>query len=158
MTKRQIYKKFTNLSQEKLNAINNKKTYVKKDVRTTVGDGFRNKLMIPDSEIPKCAEFEVKSKIGNIFKNHNILEEYSVRIYKIDPDFSERYEKKIQVDNNGCKCILFRIDIYFSECSLAVQIDEKGLTDRDLIFEEKRQKALEKKIDCKFLRTNTREF
>ena len=30
-------------------------------------DGFRNKLMIPDSEIPKCPEFEVKSKIGKIF-------------------------------------------------------------------------------------------
>ena len=36
MTKRQIYKKFTNLSQEKLNTINNKKTYVKNDVITTV--------------------------------------------------------------------------------------------------------------------------
>ena len=31
-------------------------------------DGFRNKLMIPDSEIPKCSEFEVKSKIGKILK------------------------------------------------------------------------------------------
>ena len=39
-------------------------------------DGFRNKLMIPDSEIPKCPEFEVKSKIGKIFKNHNPFEEY----------------------------------------------------------------------------------
>ena len=56
-------------------------------------DGFRNKLMIPDSEIPKCSEFEVKSKIGKIFENHNFLEEYSVRIYKIDPYFSEHYEK-----------------------------------------------------------------
>ena len=55
-------------------------------------------------------------------------------------------KKKIQVDNNGRKYILFRIDIYFSECSLAVEIDEKGHTDRDLIFEEKRQKALEKKL------------
>ena len=54
--------------------------------------------------------------------------------------------KKIQVDNNGCKYILFRIDIYFSECSLAVEIDEKGHTVRDLIFEEKRQKALEKNL------------
>ena len=36
MTKRQIYKKFTNLSQEELNAKNNKKTYVKNDVMTTV--------------------------------------------------------------------------------------------------------------------------
>ena len=37
--------------------------------------------MISDSEIPKCPEFEVKSKIGKIFKKHNPLEEYSVRIY-----------------------------------------------------------------------------
>ena len=35
MTKRQIYKKFTNLSQEKLNAIN-QKNYVRNDVMTTV--------------------------------------------------------------------------------------------------------------------------
>ena len=63
--------------------------------------------------------------------------------------------KKIQADKNGCKCILFRIDIYFSECFLAVEIDEKGHTDRDLIFEEKRQKALEKKLGCKFIRINT---
>ena len=101
MTKKQIYKKFTNLSQEKLNTINNKKTYVKNDVMTTVIkrcrgektrgiraiDGFRNKSMIPDSEISKCPEFETKSKIGKIFKNHNFLEEYSVRVYIIDPYF-----------------------------------------------------------------------
>ena len=117
-------------------------------------DEFRNKLMIPDSEIPKCPEFEVKSKIGEIFKNHNPLEGYSVRIYKIDPYFYEHYEEKIQIDNNGRKYILFRIDIYFNECSLAVEIDEKGHTDRDLIFEEKRQKALEKKLSCKFTRIN----
>ena len=53
--------------------------------------------------------------------------------------------KKIQVDNDGKKYIMFRIDVYFTEYCLAVEIDEKGHTDRDLIFEEKRQKALEKK-------------
>ena len=100
-------------------------------------------------------DFEVKSKIGKIFKKHNPLEEYSVRIYKIDPYFYECCEKKIQVDNNGCKYILCRTDIYFSECSLAIEIDEKGHTDRDLSFEEKRQKVLEKKLGCKFIRINT---
>ena len=55
-------------------------------------------------------------------------------------------KKKIQVYSNGCKYILFRIDIYFSEYSLAVEIDEKGHTDRDFIFEKKRQKALEKNL------------
>ena len=63
--------------------------------------------------------------------------------------------KKIQVDKNGCKYILFRIDVYFNEFLLAVEIDEKGHTDRDPIFEEKRQKALEKNLGFKFIRINT---
>ena len=63
MTKRQIYKKFTNLSDKKLNTKKNKKTYVRNDVMTTIIkrcrgekkriiraiDGFGKKLMIPDS-------------------------------------------------------------------------------------------------------------
>ena len=63
--------------------------------------------------------------------------------------------KKIQVDENGRKYLLFRIDIYFTEYLLAIEIDEKGHTDISLIFEEKRQKALEKKLGCKFIRINT---
>ena len=45
--------------------------------------------------------------------------------------------KKIQADENGHKYMLFRINIYFSEYFLAVEIDEKEHTDRDIIFEEK---------------------
>ena len=43
-------------------------------------------------------------------------------------------EKKIQVDENGLKYILFRIDFYFIEYLLAVEIDEKGHTSRDFFF------------------------
>ena len=82
---------------------------------------------------------------GKIFKKHNPLEDYSVKIYEIDPYFYDHYEKNIQADKNGCKYILFKIDIYFSECCLAVHIDEIGHTDREIIFEEKRQKPLGKK-------------
>ena len=95
MKKTEIYKKFTNLSEKELNTKNNKNSYVRNAVMTTiikrcrgektrgirVIDGFRKKLMIPDSEIPKCPEFDVKSKIGKIFKKHNPIEEYSVKIY-----------------------------------------------------------------------------
>ena len=63
--------------------------------------------------------------------------------------------KKIQVNENGCENILFRIDVYFSEYLLAVEIDDKGHTDRDLLFEEKIQEALEKKLGCKFITINT---
>ena len=97
-------------------------------------DRFRKKLMIPESEISECPEHEVKSKIGNIFVNERMLEECSVKIYEIDPYFCKHYKEKIQVDENGCKYILFRIDVYFTEYLLAVEIDEKGHTDRDLIF------------------------
>ena len=102
--------------------------------------------MISESEIPECPEHEVNSKIGNIFVNEKILEEYSVEIYKIDHYFCEQYKEKIQVDKNGCKYILFRIDVYFTEYILAAEIDEKKHVDKDLIFEEKRQKVLGKKI------------
>ena len=51
--------------------------------------------------------------------------------------------------------MLFRIDVSFNKFLLAVEIDEKVHTDRDLIFEEKTQKALEKKLGCEFIRTNT---
>ena len=100
--------------------------------------------MIPDSEITECPEHKVKSKIGNIFVNQKILEEYSVKIYKIDPYFYEHYKEKIQVDKSGREYILFRVDVYFIKYLLAVEIDEKGYTDRDLILEEKRQEALKK--------------
>ena len=36
MTKRQIYKKFTNLSEKELNTKNNKKAYVRNDLMTTI--------------------------------------------------------------------------------------------------------------------------
>ena len=71
-------------------------------------DGFRNILLILDSEISKCLEFEVKSKIGKIFKKHNPLEEYSVKIYEIDPYFYEHYEKKYKLIKMG-------VNIYYLE-------------------------------------------
>ena len=49
---------------------------------------------------------------------------------------------------------MFRIDIYFTKYCLAVEIDEKGHTDRDLELEKKRQEALEKKLNCTFIRIN----
>ena len=108
-------------------------------------DRFRKKKMIPESEISECPEHKVKSKIGNIFVNEKILEEYSVKAYEIDSYFYEHCKEKMQVDKNGDECISFQIDLYFTKCCLAVEIDGQDHTSRDLNFEEKRQKALEKK-------------
>ena len=161
-----IYEKRKLTKEDELNTKSSEFVYVKNNVMTNIIkhcrgekkraiDGFTKKLMIPDLEISKCQELEVKSKIGTIFVNEKILEGYSVKIYEIDSCFYEHYKEKIQPDKNDFKYILFRIDIYFTEYFLAIEIDEKGHTDRDLIFEEKRQKALEKKLNCKFIKINT---
>ena len=69
--------------------------------------------------------------------------------------FYEHYKEKIKVDKNGSEYILFRIDVYFTEYFLAVEIDEQNHEGREIIFEEKRQEALEKKLSCKFIRIDT---
>ena len=90
MTEREIYEKFYNLSKDELNIKNNKNTFAKNNVMTNIIkhcrgekklrgiraiDVFRKKIMIPDFEISKYLEHEVKSKIGSIFVNEKILEE-----------------------------------------------------------------------------------
>ena len=88
----------------------------------------------------------MKSKIGNIFVSDKILEEYCVQTYKIDPYFYDHRKELIKGDKNGRNYMLFKIDVYILEHNLAVEINEKAHTDRDLIFEEKRQEALEKEL------------
>ena len=64
-------------------------------------------------------------------------------------------QKKIQINENWCEYTLFRIDDYFTQYLLAMEVDEKGLTGRDLIFAHKSQKALKKKLVYKFIRIST---
>ena len=75
MTEREIYKKFCNLSEEKLNTKSNKNVYMKNIVMTAIIkrcrskkkrgiraiNGFTKKT-IPNSEISGCPEFEVKNR------------------------------------------------------------------------------------------------
>ena len=110
-TKREIFKQFDNLNEDELSTKSNKNVYVKNIIMTNiikhcrgekkrgikVIDGFRKKLMIPDYEISVSIEHVVKSKIGTIFVNEKILEEYSVKIYEIDPYFYEHYKKKYKL-------------------------------------------------------------
>ena len=60
--------------------------------------------------------------------------------------FYEHYKEKIKVDKNGSEYILFRIDVYFTEYFLAVEIDEQNHEGRELIFERKRQEVLQKNL------------
>ena len=62
--------------------------------------------------------------------------------------------QKKKVDK-GKRKYIFKIDVYFTEYFLAVEIDEQNHEGRELIFEKKRQEVLEKKLGCKFIRINT---
>ena len=89
----------------------NKRCRGEKTRRIRAIDGFRKKIMISDFEIPKCPEFEVKSKIWKIFKNRNSLEKYSVKIYEIDSYFYKHYQKKYKLIKMGVN--LFYLELMF---------------------------------------------
>ena len=51
----------------------------------------------------------------------------------------------------------YKIDLYFRDYKLAIVVDEKGHKDRSIDHEIKRQKALEKELNCEFIRFNPDE-
>ena len=48
----------------------------------------------------------------------------------------------------------FRIDLYFHKYKLAIEVDELGHNDRSINYETERQKALERELDCVFIKIN----
>ena len=51
----------------------------------------------------------------------------------------------------------YRIDLYFHEYKLAIEVDELGHNDRNIDYEIQRQKALERELNCVFIRINPDE-
>ena len=84
-----------------------------------------------------------------------MLEEYSVRVYKIDTFSWASQRKKIKVDKNGCEYISFRIYVNFTEYLLAAELMNKNTKAENLLLRKKRQEVLDQKLDCKFIRINT---
>ena len=89
--------KYDKLSEDELNIKTNKNVFVENDVMTTVIKRCRGEKKkrrkknrwiqkkvdgsrMWNSRTPECPEHEVKSKIGDIFVNKKILEEYSVKV------------------------------------------------------------------------------
>ena len=51
----------------------------------------------------------------------------------------------------------YRIDLYFHEYKLAIEVDELGHGDRNFNDEIEREKVLEKELNCVFIRINPYE-
>ena len=47
-----------------------------------------------------------------------------------------------------------KIDLYFHEYNLAIEVDELGHNDRNITYEIQRQQALEKELNCVFIIIN----
>ena len=124
MSEREIFKKFGKLSNNELDRLCNKSVFIKNTIMTNItehctgekrrirsADGFRKKLIIPDYKISVSIEHKVKSKIGTIFVNEDILEEYSVRIYEIDlflvKIIKKEYKLIKMVNNIYCLELIF---------------------------------------------------
>ena len=48
----------------------------------------------------------------------------------------------------------YRIDLYFHKYKLVIEVDELGHNDRNIDYEIQRQKALERELNCVFIRIN----
>ena len=51
----------------------------------------------------------------------------------------------------------YRIDLYFHDYKLAIEVDEKGHKNRNIDHEIKRQEVIKEKLGCKFIRINPDE-
>ena len=51
----------------------------------------------------------------------------------------------------------YRTDLYFHKHKLAIEVDDLWYADKNLSKEIERQKALEKQLDCVFIRVNPDE-
>ena len=97
---------------------------------------------------PKSIKF--KSKIG--FNQCEITLNKEQSVLKSVMDAFE--EKNMQTQYNVFRYI---IDLYFHYYKLAIEVDEKAHKDRNINHEIKRQKTLEKDLNCEFIRINPNE-
>ena len=94
---------------------------------------------------PKSTEF--KSRLG--FNQYDIATKKEQTVVKSIMDTFEGENMQTRY------CFLgYKIDLYFRDYKLAIEVDENDHINRKTDCEIKRQKALEKELDCKFIIIN----
>ena len=101
------------------------------DCRTDKPCSFKKKLRFKLYDVINTDEQTIINSIKHTFEGENIQTQYSVLGY--------------------------RIDLYFHEYKLAIEVDKLGHTNRNINNEIERQKALEKELNCIFIRINPDE-
>ena len=88
------------------------------DCRTTPAVNFKTKLGFNQHDPIMTKEQSILSKIVTLFSAEKIIRQYNV--------------------------LSNRIDVYFPKYKLAIKVDEQEHNDRDIDYEIRRQKAIEK--------------
>ena len=96
--------------------------------RTPESFKFKRNLGFKLHNVINCKEQTVLESIKDIFEGENIQTQYTVIGYRIGP--------------------------YFHKYKLAIEVDELGYNDRNIDYEIERQRAIEKELDCVFIRIN----
>ena len=96
------------------------------DCKTTSVHKFRTRLGFKQYGVVVIREQAVLTKIMSSFEGENMKTEY-----------------------NGSG---YRIDLYFHNYNLAMKIDENRHSNRNIDYEINRQKAIEQKLVCRFIR------
>lgn len=105
--------------------------HILQSTRSIYKHNIINKLGLDLNIIYNCKEANVLRIISASFKSFTHLFQYDVDKY--------------------------RIDLYFIDNKLAIEVDENNHKDRDVIYEETRQKYIEDKLGCEFIRFNPDE-
>ena len=101
------------------------------DCRTSTPIEFRTKLGFNQHDLIMTKEQSVLTKIIKALEREKILLQHSVLSYKID--------------------------LYFVEHKLAIEVDEKGHRDGDRYEDIEREKTTEKDVGCKLIGINLDE-
>ena len=89
----------------------------------------------------------LKRNLG--FNLHDVINTKEQTVLRSIKDAFEGEDMQTQYTVIG-----YRIDLYFHKHKLAIEVDELGHADRNLNNEIERQKELERKRDCVFIRIN----
>ena len=92
----------------------------------------------------------VKRNLG--FKLHDVINTKEQTVINSIKDAFEGEDMQTQYSVLG-----YRIDLYFHKYKLAIEVDELGHADKNINNEIKRQKALERELNCVFIRINPDE-
>ena len=114
-------------------------------------DEIRKKL-IPRSEISECPEYDTKSNQKQETYNEKILEEYSVKIYEIDPYFYEHYGKKYKLMKMGVNICYLELMLILLNISQPQKLMKKVILTETLFLRRKDKKHQKKNF---ILRINT---